>query len=105
MSNYLHIAEDSLQSGKKLWQSVAIVMSMLMLFSLLLFAFHHHEGEQSHDDCNICSVLQNRLADVPLLSSLNYLPFVFLICLTSLVFIVDYTRYCQTPQNRAPPEF
>ncbi len=107
MSKCLFKHGNSILFGKRLWQSMVMVVFMVMLFTVLLFAFHHHEDEKNHEsDCNICSVLHDRLADDLLQPKvISYLPFVFFICLAPLVLIVDFARYYQTQQNRAPPVF
>ena len=80
-------------------------MSMVMLYSVLLVAFHHHDDGQDHDDdCPICAVAHHRTADITItLPDVAYLPFSFPAYFAALVLTVAVTRFCHSPQNRAPP--
>jgi hypothetical protein len=90
---------------KRLWRFIALVMSMAMLFSMLLVAFHHHDDERDHDDdCPICAVAHHRTTDVGItLPDVNYQPFSYPTFFASLVLTLPVTRYCYSTQNRAPP--
>jgi len=90
---------------KRLWNPIAIAMTMVMLYSVLLVAFHHHDDDQDHDDdCPICTVAHHRTADVTItLPDVIYLPFSFSAYFAALVLTIAVTRFCHSPQNRAPP--
>ncbi len=89
--------------GKRLWRFIALAMSMVMLYSVLLVAFHHHD-DGDHDDCPVCAVAHHRTADVTItLPGVHYLPFTFPTLFAALVLAVAVTRFCHSPQGRAPP--
>jgi hypothetical protein len=91
--------------GKRLWQFTALAMSMVMLYSVLLVAFHHHDDGQNHDDdCPICTVAHHRTADITItLPAVAYLPFSFPAYFAALVLAIVVPCFCHSPQNRAPP--
>lgn len=91
-------------SGKRPWHFIAIAMSMVMLCSVLLVAFHHHDDDQDHDDCSICAVAHHRTADIRITPpAVNYLPLTFLTWFAALVLTSSVIRFYHSPQDRAPP--
>ena len=84
---------------------IALALSVIMLFSILLVAFHHHDDGQDHDDdCPICTVAHHRTADITItLPGFIHLPFSFSTYFAALVLTIVVPRFCHSPQNRAPP--
>jgi hypothetical protein len=92
-------------AGKRLWHFIALAMPVVMLCSLLLVAFHHHDDGQDHDDdCPICAVAHHRTVDITITHpGITYLPFSFPAYFAALVLTIAVSRFCHSPQNRAPP--
>ena len=106
MIRTLHSITDRADpSGKRMRHSIALAMTMVMLCSVLLVAFHHHDDDQDHDDdCPICAVAHHRTADISItFPGIAYLPFTFPTFFAALALTIAFTRFSQSPQNRAPP--
>jgi hypothetical protein len=91
--------------NKRFWHFIALTMSMIMLYSVLLVAFHHHDDEQDHDDdCPICAVTHHVTAVVAFTPPVSIsLPFsiLTLFILLPLPIVTVCCRF--SPQTRAPP--
>jgi hypothetical protein len=99
------IIRKNISEGRQHRRLIALALSALMLFSILLVAFHHHDDGQDHDDdCSVCAVAHHRTADITItLLDAAYLPFSFPACFATLVLAIAIIRFCHSPQNRAPP--
>jgi|GEM_PF-983727 len=100
-----NITRYPVPSGKRLRYLVALAMSMAILYSVLLVAFHHHDDGRDHDDdCPVCTVAHHSPAGATITAPcLTYLPFTFPACFAILALSIVVTRFCHTPQDRAPP--
>jgi hypothetical protein len=105
MKNSDNMNNRTVPIGKCLWQIIALTMSMVMLYSVLLITFHYHDDGQDHDDdCPICAVAHHHTADITItLPDAAYLPFSFPAYFAALVPTIAVIRFCHSPQNRAPP--
>ena len=105
MKTSSRIIRNSISDGRQHRRLIALALSALLLFSILLVAFHHHDDGQEHDDdCPICAVAHHRTADLTItLPDAAYLPFSFPAYFAALVLTIAIIRFCQSPQNRAPP--
>ena len=99
------ITRNSIPEGRQHRRSIALALSVLMLLSILLAGFHHHDDGQDHDDdCPICTVAHHRTADITItLPGFIHLPFSFSTYFAALVLTIVVPRFCHSPQNRAPP--
>lgn len=83
---------------------LALFLSVLMLVSVLLGSFHHHEDEQDHPDCAVCAVAHHHSADeaVPPPLALS-LPTASPALFVPVIPAVITTRIIHSQHNRAPP--
>ncbi|GFE62639.1 hypothetical protein [Geobacter sp. AOG2] len=97
--------KSSIPDGGHRSRRIAFVLSVLVLFSILLFAFHRHDDGQDHgDDCPVCAVAHHRAADIAItLSDVTHVPFTSPAYSIVLVIICAVAYFCRSTQSRAPP--
>src|ERR1039457_2618740 len=94
LQTILNFSSRTNSTGKQLWHTIALAMTMVMVCSVLLVAFHHHDDEQDHDDdCPICAVAHHRAADLTItFPNIAYLPFTFPTYFAAFILMCVVTR-------------
>jgi hypothetical protein len=99
-----HNSLSSAQKGPSAFRRFsALSLTALLLLSVLLGSFHHHNDEQDHPDCSICAVSHHQSAapgHIP-----NYTP-PALTCAPTVFATatrISISAHRITSQSRAPP--